>query len=85
MHQPVAPLERDWMGLRELAARLGIGETVAYELANQDRLPIPAHRIGRQFRFSRNAYEALLNRQHGEAMERQQAAQQFEEARCASA
>ncbi len=64
MRGTVTPIEQDWMTLDELARRMGIGLTAAYELANQDRLPVPAHRIGRQFRFSRPAYDALLNRQH---------------------
>lgn len=64
MRGTVTPIERDWMTLEELAQRMGIGLTAAYELANQDRLPVPAHRIGRQFRFSRPAYDALLHRQH---------------------
>lgn len=64
MHGTVTPLEHDWMTLEELARRMGIGMTAAYELANADRLPIPAHRIGRRFRFSRRAYDAILARQH---------------------
>ena len=52
---------RDTMTLRELAYQLGIGLSQAYELARADRLPIPALRVGKQYRFSRRAYESLLD------------------------
>lgn len=60
----VTPIERDMITLEELAQRMGVGLTAAYELANQDRLPVPVIRVGRRFLFSRRAYEALLSRQH---------------------
>jgi excisionase family DNA binding protein len=41
--------------------------TVIYELAAQDKLPIPSHRVGRQYRLSRRAYDAWLERQHEDA------------------
>jgi len=50
----------DTMTLDELRRRLGISSTVAYELANQDRLPIPVIRVGRRFLFSRKAFDALM-------------------------
>jgi predicted DNA-binding transcriptional regulator AlpA len=53
------------MDLRELVDLLGISLTVGYELARQDKLPIPTIRVGRQFRFSRAAYDALARAQHG--------------------
>lgn len=58
--------ERDTFTLDELAQRMGISLTVAYELAKIDRLPIPAIRVGRQYRFSRRAYERLMDAQHGD-------------------
>lgn len=54
----------DLLTLEELAESMRISLTSAYELAKADRLPIPAIRVGRQYRFSRPAYEALLARQH---------------------
>ena len=50
----------DTMTLEELAARLGISLTVAYERAHADDLPVPVIRIGRRFLFSRIAYERLM-------------------------
>lgn len=54
----------DTMSLTELRERLGVSLTVAYELARKDALPIPAIRVGKQFLFSRTAYDALMSAQH---------------------
>lgn len=58
---------REFMDLEELAARMGIGLTMAYQLAKQDALPIPVLKIGRVYRFSRRAYDALATAQHEDA------------------
>ncbi len=50
--------------LQELARRMGISLTVAYELARRDDLPVPIIRVGRRYLFSERAYEALMNGQH---------------------
>lgn len=50
----------DTMSIRELASRLGIGKSAVYELAQRDELPVPTIRVGRQYKFSRRAVEALL-------------------------
>lgn len=57
----------DTLTLEELAARMGISRTVAYELARADRLPVPVIRVGRRFLFSRPAYERLIGATHDEA------------------
>lgn len=49
----------EFMTLKELQSRMGISPTTAYELARKNELPVPTIRIGRQFRFSRRAYERL--------------------------
>lgn len=54
----------DFMTLKELQERMGISPATAYELARKNQLPIPTIRVGRQFRFSRKAYEQLLATQH---------------------
>lgn len=64
MENDVSSLNRDTLTLEELAHRMGISLTVAYELAKGDRLPVPVIRVGRQYRFSRRAYDALMNGQH---------------------
>jgi excisionase family DNA binding protein len=66
--QPSALLaiDRDTMNLEEFATRMGISLTVAYELARKNDLPIPVIRVGRQYRFSRRAYETLMDGQHTE-------------------
>ncbi len=56
--------QADMMTLAELAKRLGISMTAAYDLANQNALPVPVVRVGRRFLFSRTAYERLLAAQH---------------------
>ena len=64
MVQTVPSTERDTLTLEELAHRMGISMTVAYELAQRDKLPVPTLRAGRRYLFSRRAYEALLDAQH---------------------
>lgn len=56
-------IDCDTLNLEELAQRMGISLTVAYELAKADRLPVPVIRVGRQYRFSRRAYDALMSGQ----------------------
>lgn len=60
----ITAIDRDTMNLEELAHRMGVSLTVAYELAKNNRLPVPVIRIGRQYRFSRKAYDALMSEQH---------------------
>jgi predicted DNA-binding transcriptional regulator AlpA len=54
----------EFMTLMELRSKLGISRSLAYELARQDQLPIPTIRVGRQFRFSRIAFDSLLHLRH---------------------
>ncbi len=54
----------DFMSLEELAARMGISVSLAYQLAREDKLPVPAIRPGRRYLFSRRAYERVLESQH---------------------
>ena len=63
----VAPFSPDFMSLEELASRMGISLTLAYQLARADKLPVPVIRPGRRFLFSRKAYERLLETQHDTA------------------
>lgn len=64
MSTNITAIDRDTMNLEELAHRMGVSLTVAYELAKANRLPVPVIRIGRQYRFSRKAYDALMSGQH---------------------
>jgi excisionase family DNA binding protein len=59
-------LEAQTMSLEELLRALGIGTTAGYQLARENRLPIPAIRVGRQFRFSRRAFDRLMEAGHEE-------------------
>jgi hypothetical protein len=55
------PIERDTLTLAELAEKLGISMTIAYERAAIDALPVP--RIpgtGRQYRYSRRLFHRLM-------------------------
>lgn len=56
-----SPVEPDTLTLAELAAHLNIGMTRAYEMARAGTLPIPALKIGREYRFSRRALERWLD------------------------
>lgn len=60
---------RETMTLEELCKRLGIGLTKGYELAKADKLPIPRLPLPGPYRYSRRAYDALMERQHGPADE----------------
>jgi excisionase family DNA binding protein len=66
MESNVTGIARDTMTLEELAERMGVSLTVGYELAKRNALPVPVIKIGRQYRFSRRAYERLLDAQHSE-------------------
>jgi len=66
MREGAAPAQPDTLTLVEISQRLGVSRTVAYELARQDKLPIPTIRVGRRFLFSRHAFEKLLATQHGD-------------------
>jgi excisionase family DNA binding protein len=57
------------MTLEELAEELGIGMTKAYAMARANTLPIPTLKVGREFRFSRVAYDRLVNAGHGERVD----------------
>ncbi len=58
----VARTERQTLNIEDVARRLGINRTTAYELARRDQLPIPTIRIGRRLVVSRSALDDLLNR-----------------------
>ncbi len=56
-----SPTPRETLTLEELATALDISLTTAYELARKDALPIPALKLGRQWRFSRRALNRYLD------------------------
>jgi excisionase family DNA binding protein len=66
MAENVTAIDRDTMTIDEFAHRMDISLTVTYELAKRDALPVPVIKVGRQYRFSRRAYERLLDTQHSE-------------------
>ncbi|HOW27399.1 MAG TPA: helix-turn-helix domain-containing protein [Elusimicrobiota bacterium] len=49
---------REVMDIKELSAYLGIGKSKIYNLIRQKK--IPAARIGRQYRFSKNVIDSWL-------------------------
>jgi len=58
------PIEADTGPLDELCRRADVSLTVGYELANRNGFPIPVFRVGRQFRYSRRAWDELMRAQH---------------------
>lgn len=60
------PNESDAGTLEELCRRADVSLTVGYELANRNALPVPVFRVGRQFRYSRRAWEDLMTAQHAD-------------------
>jgi len=59
-----ARAERQTLNIEEVAARLNINRSTAYELARRDDLPVPVIRLGRRMVVSRAALDALLAAQH---------------------
>ncbi len=55
-----SPTEPATLTLAELAAYLKIGKTKAYDLARRNELPVPALKVGSEFRFSRLALNRWL-------------------------
>jgi excisionase family DNA binding protein len=60
--------------VEEAAERLGIGRTLAYELAKADRLPVPVLRLGRRLVVGRAALERELARKKDRRSERKDGA-----------
>jgi hypothetical protein len=58
------PTEPDTGSLEELCRRADVSLTVEYELANRNAFPVPVFRVGRQFRYSRRAWDELMSAQH---------------------
>ena len=52
--------ESHTLTVEEVAARLGISRTLAYELAKTNRLPAPTIRLGRRLVVSRLALDRVL-------------------------
>lgn len=50
----------DTMSITELAERLGVSQSTAYELAKCNELPFPAMKVGDRVLVSRRAYDAWL-------------------------
>ncbi len=46
--------------IEQVAARLGVSRTFAYELAKADRLPVPVLRLGRRMVVPRAALDRVL-------------------------
>ncbi len=63
----VTPIERDTLTLMEFAELTGSSYTTVHLLAQQNKLPVPVSKIGRQYRISRVAYRRWLERQHDDA------------------
>ncbi len=53
-------IERGTMNLQEAAARLGIGVTMAYQMASTGRFPCRVLKIGRIYRVPKADMERLL-------------------------
>ena len=50
----------DTMSITELAERLGVSPSTAYELAKCNELPFPAMKVGDRVLISRRAYDSWL-------------------------
>lgn len=53
-------VDRETITLHELAIRLGISLSTAYELAARDELPVQGFKVGREYRFPKAAVDRLL-------------------------
>jgi excisionase family DNA binding protein len=59
--------DRQTLTLTEAAAILGIARSTAYQLASEDRLPVPVIRLGRRVVVARAAIERLIDPKSDEA------------------
>lgn len=59
-HPKRAGLEPQTYSLAEVARLLGVGYTSAHQMAQAGTLPVPAIRVGRQYRFPKAAVHRLL-------------------------
>lgn len=58
--------QRRTLTIPEAAAVIGISRAAAYELAKENRLPVPVIRAGKRLLVSRAALEEVLARQHAD-------------------
>lgn len=64
MCENLSTVERETLGIEELAKRLGINRSTAYQLARRNRLPVPVIRVGRRMVVSRHLLDQLLDGHH---------------------
>ena len=55
------PVRSETLTLKELATILNLTPHYTAQLAKADKLPIPAFKVGNQWRFSRHHIEGLLD------------------------
>jgi excisionase family DNA binding protein len=60
-------IERQTLTLTEAAALLGIARSTAYQLAAEERFPVPVIRLGRRLVVSRVALSRLIDPDSGQA------------------
>ncbi len=65
MNSQNAPNERATLTLEEMARRLGVSRSTAYDLAKRDALPVPVIRLGRRIVVSRAALDGVLSNHRG--------------------
>ncbi|MDP9359291.1 MAG: helix-turn-helix domain-containing protein [Chloroflexota bacterium] len=65
MNSQNAPNERATLTLEEMARRLGVSRSTAYDLAKRDALPVPVIRLGRRIVVSRSALDGVLANRQG--------------------
>ena len=63
-------MKRQTLNIEDVAKRLGINRSTAYELARRDQLPVPVIRLGRRMVVSCQALDSLLATQHQQHTDR---------------
>ena len=53
--------EKRVYSITEFAKLVGLGRSLAYLLAKENRLPVPVIRLGSRYMISKRAVDALLN------------------------
>lgn len=74
MRENLSTVERETLGIEELARRLGINRSTAYQLARRNQLPVPVIRVGRRMVVSRHLLDQLLDGHHTPSQHRAEAA-----------
>lgn len=65
-HVTPVEAESESLTLHDLARLWGVSYTTVYAHARRNALPVPVVRVGRQYRVSRKAIDAVMSERHAQ-------------------